>query len=390
MPVIDRIAAVQGEMAHWRHDLHAHPETAFQEHRTADFVAGKLQDFGIDVHRGLAGTGVVGTLKSGSGNRAIGLRADLDALDMDEANDFAHRSTYPGKMHGCGHDGHTVMLLGAARYLAETRRFDGTVHFIFQPAEENEAGGRVMIADGLFQRFPVEAVYGMHNMPGIAVGEMAVRVGPMMASADFFAIRVRGTGAHGAFPHTGIDPILIGAEIVMALQSIVSRNVDPMQAAVVSVTQVHAGHTTNVIPEEIVLSGTTRAFLPEVQDVLERRLTEVAMGIAAAHGATAEVTYDRRYPATINTPDETAEAAAAAAEVVGAGNVHHDLPPVMGAEDFGWMLRERPGSYVWIGNGLESEGGCMIHNPNYDFNDSILPIGASYWARLVERLLKAA
>lgn len=389
MSVIERIAAQAEDLTEWRRHIHAHPETAFEEHETAEFVAARLGDFGISVHRGLGGTGVVGTLKAGTGNRAIGLRADLDALDLTEMNEFAHRSVHDGKMHACGHDGHTVMLLGAARYLAETQGFDGTVHFIFQPAEENEAGGRRMIADGLFERFPVEGVYGMHNMPGIEVGKIAMRAGPMMASADFFFITVTGVGAHGAFPHSGIDPIPIAAEIVLALQSIVSRNADPMLSAVLSVTQFHGGHTNNVIPETVTLSGTTRAFKPEIQDLFERRIAEVAKGIAAAHGARAEVRYDRRYMPTINTPEETEFAAAAAAKVVGEANVLRHLPPVMGAEDFGWMLKERPGCYVWIGNGKE-KGGCMVHNPRYDFNDEILPIGASYWARLVEDLLPAS
>jgi hippurate hydrolase len=387
MSVIEQIAAFHNDMAGWRHHIHAHPETAFQEHKTADFVAEKLASFGIPVHRGLAKTGVVGTLKVGSGNRAIGLRADMDALDLQELNDFAYRSQHAGKMHACGHDGHTTMLLGAARYLAETRNFDGTVHFIFQPAEENEAGGRVMIQEGLFERFPVEAVFGLHNMPGIDVGKVGVRVGPMMASADFFFVTVRGVGAHGAFPHSGIDPIPIGAEIVLALQSIVSRNTDPMQSAVVSVTQINGGFTTNVIPEEVKFCGTTRAFRPEVQDLMERRIREIAEGIAAAHGAKAEVRYDRRYPPTINWADETELAAEAAADVVGLENVLRDIVPVMGAEDFGWMLKERPGSYIWLGNG-KNDGGCMVHNPRYDFNDQILAIGASYWSRLVERSLR--
>ncbi len=389
MPVIERIKAGRDDLMAWRRHIHAHPETAFEEHATAEFVAQHLASFGIAVHRGLAGTGVVGTLKAGTGNRAIGLRADLDALDLTEKNTFEHRSRHEGKMHACGHDGHTVMLLGAARYLAETRNFDGTVHFIFQPAEENEAGGRRMIADGLFERFPVEGVYGMHNMPGIEVGKIAMRAGPMMAAADFFFITVTGVGAHGAFPHSGIDPIPISAEIVLALQSIVSRNADPMVPAVLSVTQLHGGHTNNVIPETVTLSGTTRAFKPELQDLLEKRIREVAEGIAAAHGARAEVRYDRRYMPTINTVDETELAAAAAAVVVGEENVLRHLPPVMGAEDFGWMLKERPGCYVWIGNGKET-GGCMVHNPRYDFNDEILPIGASYWACLVEGILPAA
>ena len=389
MRVIEKIQSEHEEMTQWRHHLHAHPETAFQEHMTADFVAAKLTEWGIKVHRGLATTGVVGTLTAGDGQRAIGLRADMDALDLKELNDFAHRSKHEGKMHGCGHDGHTTMLLGAAKYLAQTRKFNGVVHFIFQPAEENEAGGRVMIEQGLFRQFPVDSVYGMHNMPGIEVGQFAVRSGPMMASADFFFITIHGTGTHGAFPHQGVDPIVVAAELVMALQSIVSRNTDPMEAAVVSVTQINAGHTTNVIPDHVTLAGTTRAFKPQVQDRIEARMRQIVEGLAAAHGVKAEMRYERRYPPTINSEAETEIAAATAAEIVGAPNVLRQLPPVMGAEDFGWMLQERPGSYVWIGNGIEHAGGCMVHNPRYDFNDRILPLGASYFARLVERSLPA-
>ncbi len=389
MGVIDRIKAFHPELTDIRRDLHAHPETAFEEVRTADIVAEKLQSWGLDIHRGLAKTGVVGTLKAGRANRAIGLRADMDALDLIELNEFGHKSRHDGKMHGCGHDGHTVMLLGAAKYLAENRNFDGTVHFIFQPAEENLAGGKVMIDDGLFEKFPVESVYGMHNMPGLEVGKFAVRVGPMMASADMFTVKVRGVGAHGAYPHKGVDTVLVASEMVMALQSIVARNVDPLEPAVISVTMFQSGHTTNVIPEHALLGGTVRAFRPEVQDLLERRMREVLDGVARAHGAEVELDYQRRYPPTINTSDETELAATAAAMVVGADNVVHNMAPSMGAEDFAWMLRERPGSYVWIGNGA-GEGSCMVHNPRYDFNDEVLPIGSSYWVRLVETILKPA
>jgi len=386
MNLIDAIVKRKQALTEWRHDLHMHPETAFEEHRTADFVAEKLQSFGLEVHRGLAKTGVVGTLRAGHGNRAIGLRADMDALDLVEMNDFSHKSTHHGKMHGCGHDGHTIMLLGAAEYLSQSKNFDGIVHFIFQPAEENLAGGKVMVDDGLFEKFNCESVYGMHNMPGVDVGKMAVRVGPMMASADMFWITVKGVGAHGAYPHRGIDPVVVASEIVLALQSIVGRNVDPMHSAVVSVCQFNAGHTTNVIPEEARLAGTTRAFLPEVQDMIEARLRQVVKGVAEAHGASASVEYKRLYPPTINTADETELAARAAGQVVGDANVFRNLAPSMGAEDFAWMLRARPGSYVWIGNGA-GESSCMVHNPRYDFNDDILPIGASYWARLAEMAL---
>ncbi len=386
MKIRPEIESLHSEMTEWRHKIHMHPETAFEEHKTSDFVAEKLSSFGIEVHRGLAKTGVVGTLKSGDGNRAIGLRADMDALDLQEENDFAHRSRIDGKMHGCGHDGHTVMLLGAAKYLAQTRNFNGTVQFIFQPAEENVAGGRVMIQDGLFEKFPVDSVYGMHNMPGHEVGSFAVRTGPIMASADFFNARIIGNGGHGAFPHLATDPVVIASEIVLAWQNIVSRNTDPLQSAVVTVAQINGGHTSNVIPAEVVLTGTTRAFDPAVQDMIENRMRQIATGIAAAHGARAEFTYDRRYAPTINTPEETEAAIAAAVKLVGDARVNKDVTPVMGAEDFSWMLRERPGCYIMIANGA-GEGSCHVHNPNYDFNDEILPLGANYWVELTEQIL---
>jgi amidohydrolase len=386
MKIVPEIEAIHKEMTEWRHTIHMHPETAFEEYKTSDFVAEKLESFGLEVHRGLAKTGVVGTLKSGSGNRAIGLRADMDALDLQELNEFSHRSQIDGKMHGCGHDGHTVMLLGAAKYLSETKKFDGTVHFIFQPAEENVAGGRVMIADGLFEKFPVESVYGMHNMPGFNVGEFAVCKGPIMASADFFEARITGVGGHGAFPHLTVDPIVIASEVISAWQKIVSRNVDPLKSAVVTVGEIHGGNTSNVIPEEVIMSGTTRAFDPAVQDMIEANMKQIIDGICSAYGAKAEFKYDRRYAPTINTPDETDQAIAAAQELVGVDKVNTEVTPVMGAEDFSWMLKERPGCYLMIANGA-GEGSCHVHNPNYDFNDQILPLGASYWSRLTERLL---
>lgn len=389
MGIVPEIAAMADEIATWRRHIHANPETAFQEHATADFVAGKLQSFGCDIHRGLARTGVVGTIKAGRANRAIGLRADLDALDLVELNDFSHRSTKPGKMHGCGHDGHTAMLLGAAKYLAKHRDFDGTVHFIFQPAEENEAGGRVMVQDGLFEKFPVESVFGMHNMPGIPLGTFAIRPGPMMASADMFHIVVRGVGAHGAMPHKGIDPVPVAAEIILAAQTIVGRNVDPLQPAVVTFAHIEAGHTTNVIPETCMMEGTVRAFSVAVQDQIENRLRRLAEGIAHAHGCTIEFRYDRRYPPTINHADETEAAIRAAAAVVGTDKVVTDTPPLMGSEDFAWMLLERPGAYIFLGNG-DGEGSCMVHNPRYDFNDEAAVYGTSYWVRLVQESLKAA
>jgi len=388
MPIINRIAEFHDDMTEWRHDLHAHPETAFEERRTSAFVAAKLREFGLDaVDEGLAGTGVVGTLKGRRpGSRAIGLRADMDALPIAEKNDFAHRSTHDGKMHACGHDGHTTMLLGAARYLAETRNFAGTVHFIFQPAEENEGGGRVMVEQGLFEKFPVEAVYGMHNFPGIPVGKFAVKPGPMMAAFDIFEITVTGRGAHAAMPHEGIDPVVVAAEIVGALQTIASRATDPADAVVVSVTQIHGGDAWNVIPEQVVLRGTTRSFRPEVQESVEPAIRRIAEGIAAAHGARVALRYERRYPPTVNSAAEAEQAARIAAEIAGEANVDRAPVPCMGAEDFAFMLQKKPGAYVWLGNG-DGAGGCMLHNPRYDFNDAILPIGASYWVRLAETVL---
>ena len=389
MPIVNRIADFHADLAAWRHEIHAHPETAFEEKRTAEFVASRLKEFGIEVHRGLAGTGVVGTLKGARpGSRAIALRADMDALHIHERNGHDYVSQNPGKMHACGHDGHTTMLLGAARYLAETRNFAGTVHFIFQPAEENEGGGRVMVQQGLFEKFPVEAVFGMHNWPGMPAGRFALRAGPMMASFDIFEITVKGKGTHAALPHLGIDPIIAAAQIATGLQTIASRNTPPLDAAVVSVTQIHGGDTWNVIPDEVVLRGTTRSFKSELQDAMEAAIRRIAEGVAEAMGASVAVRYERRYPPTVNSPAETEIAAATAAEVVGATNVDRELNPTMGSEDFAFMLQARPGAYLFIGNGPSN--GAGLHNPHYDFNDEILPIGASYWARLVERVLAKA
>jgi hippurate hydrolase len=394
MPIINRIADFHDDMTAWRRDLHRHPETAFEERRTADLVAGKLAEWGIEVHRGLAETGVVGTLHGhkpnggDSGARAIGLRADMDALHIHELNDFDHRSTDDGKMHACGHDGHTAMLLGAARYLAETRNFEGTVHFIFQPAEENEGGGRVMVEQGLFDIFPVEGVYGMHNMPGLATGRVGLRAGSAMASFDIFEITVSGDGTHAAMPHLGNDPIVVAAQIVGALQTIVSRRSDPLDSVVVSITQFHAGDTWNVIPQQVVLRGTARCFKPEVRDRIEAEIEKISAGLCAAYGASLEYRYERRYPALVNSERETGIAARVAAEVLGEDNVRTDAPPLMGSEDFAYLLQERPGCYIWLGNGEHGgPGGCTVHNPNYDFNDEISVLGASYWARLVETTL---
>ncbi len=384
MPIINRIAGFHDDMTAWRRDIHAHPETAFEEHRTADFVAKKLAEFGVDVNRGLAGTGVVGTLQAGTGKRTIGLRADMDALHVHEKNGFAHASKNVGKMHACGHDGHTTMLLGAAKYLAETRNFDGVVHFIFQPAEENEGGGRVMVEQGLFEKFPVDAVYGMHNMPDLEAGRFAIRSGPMMASYDVFEITITGKGAHAAMPHQGVDPVVIAAYIVTALQSIVSRAVNPVDAAVLSVTQIHGGDAWNVIPDDVVLRGTCRCFKPEVQNGLETSIRRIAEGVCAAFGARMTMRYEIRYPALVNDGEATERAARIAEDIVGPPNVNRERQPTMGSEDFAFMLQAKKGAYIFIGNGKGGPDGCMLHNPHYDFNDDILPLGASYWARMVE------
>jgi len=387
MPIINRVAEFHEQMKEWRHDIHAHPEIAFEENRTSDIVARELESFGIEVHRGLAKTGVVGVLKNGDGP-SIGLRADMDALPIHEANEFDHRSKHDGKMHACGHDGHTSMLLGAARYLSETRQFKGTINFIFQPAEEGEGGARVMIEEGLFDKFPCESVYGVHNMPGKDTGTFHLRPGPLMAAYDTFQIRVRGRGCHAAMPHQGVDPIVVASQIVTALQTITSRNMDPIESAVISVTQIHGGDTNNVIPDGVFMEGTTRSFRPEIRDWLEPSMRRVVDGVATALGAEIEFDYLRRYPSTINHVSETAIAAKIAAEVAGDSRVTTDTPPVMGGEDFAFMLEKVPGCYLFIGNG-DGEGACMVHNPNYDFNDEILPVGATYFSRLVETVLAA-
>ncbi len=390
MAVINRIAEFHEEIKGWRRDLHAHPETAFEEVRTSDFVAEKLAEFGIEVHRGLATTGVVGLLdgQSNKSGRAIGLRADMDALHIAELNEFDHRSRHEGKMHACGHDGHTAMLLGAAKYLAETRNFDGRIAFIFQPAEENEGGGRVMVEEGLFEKFPVEAVYGLHNMPGMPVGTVSLREGPAMAAFDIFEIVITGKGAHAAMPQLGIDPIVTGAQIVGALQTVASRRVEPLDPVVVSVTQFHAGDTWNVIPETAVIRGTVRTFKKETQVQIECDIERIARTLCESQGATMTLRYERRYPALVNSPAETGIAAAVAGKVVGDDKVTVGAEQLMGSEDFAYMLEERPGCYIWLGNGTEGgPGGCSVHNPHYDFNDDIAVIGASYWATLVESSL---
>ena len=386
MNIIKELEDLQLEMQNWRRDIHAHPEIAFEEHRTAKIVAEKLKSFGIEVETGIAGTGVVGTLKKGTGNRAIGLRADLDALLINEANEFEHKSKHPGKMHACGHDGHTVMLLGAAKYLAEDGNFDGTVNFIFQPAEENEGGGKAMIEEGLFDKYPVESVYGMHNIPGMPVASFAVKPGPIMAAFDVFNVKIIGKGGHAAMPQTTIDPIIIGTKIIDAYQSIVSRYIDPQEPAVLSVTQFHAGDAYNVIPNDIEIKGCTRCFSPKIQKQLEDQMHQITKSICDAYGATYEFEFEHRYPATINSQEEAEIAGKVAQKVVGEDRVNLSPTPGMGSEDFAYMLQEKPGSYIWIGNG-DGEGSCMVHNPGYDFNDEILPIGATYWVKMAEEIL---
>ena len=386
MNIITAIEQYQNEMATWRRDIHAHPEIAFDEHRTAKIVAQKLESFGIEVETGIAGTGVVGTLKKGRGNRAIGLRADLDALPILETNEFEHRSQHDGLMHACGHDGHTCMLLGAARYLAENDDFEGIVHFIFQPAEENEGGGRAMVEAGLFDKYPVESIFGMHNIPGMPVGTFAIKPGPMMAAFDIFRVKIIGRGGHAAMPQFTIDPIVIGTKIVEAYQSIISRFTDPQEPVVLSVTQFHAGDAYNVIPNDVEISGCTRCFSPKIQERLEKQMQHMATGICSAYGATCEFFYERRYPPLINSEPEAQIAAQVASNIVGADKVNQQPKPAMGSEDFAFMLMEKPGSYIWIGNG-DGEGSCMVHNPGYDFNDEILSLGATYWVRMVEHIL---
>ena len=386
MPVLDGIAALHEEMTAWRRDMHAHPELGFEEHRTAEVVAKKLTGFGIEVHRGIGRTGVVGVLRAGSAAHRIGLRADMDALPIAEANTFAHRSTREGRMHACGHDGHTTMLLGAAKYLAATRNFDGTVHFIFQPAEEGIGGARAMVEDGLFRRFPCDAIFGMHNRPGMPLGAFAVRAGPMMAGGAFFDIDIQGRGSHGARPESGVDTVLVAAHVTTALQSIVARNVRPVDTAVVSVTQIHGGDAYNVIPQTARLSGTVRAFSGEVMTLIGRNMARVAEGTAAAFGATAKTDFRPVFAPLVNDPQEADFAAAICGDIVGAGRVKRDPPLIMASEDFSFMLNEVRGCYINIGNG-DGEGACEVHNPSYDFNDSALPYGASFFARLVERRL---
>jgi hippurate hydrolase len=387
MPIVNRIADLQSEITAWRHDIHAHPELLFDVHRTAALVAEKLKSFGCDqVVTGIGKTGVVGVIRGrkAAGSRTIGLRADMDALPIEEANDLPYKSTVPGKMHACGHDGHSAMLLGAAKYLAETRNFAGTAVVIFQPAEEGGGGGREMVKDGLMERFAIEEVYGMHNYPGLPLGEFALRPGPLMAAADRIMVEIEGVGGHAARPHFSVDTVLVGAQIINQIQSIVSRNVDPLQSAVVSICLFQAGNTDNVIPQTALLRGTARSLVPEVQDLLERRLREMIEGTARIYGAKAKLTYRRDYPVTRNHERQAAFAASVAAEVVGSARVDDNVAPVMGAEDFSFMLNARPGAFIFVGNGASAG----LHHPAYNFNDEAIPFGTSYWVRLVETALR--
>ena len=397
MQLAEGILDIQAEIQAIRRDLHAHPELRYEEHRTAKVVADCLQRWGYAVSTGIGGTGVVGTLKRGTSSRSVGLRADMDALPVQESNQFAHASKHPGKMHACGHDGHTAMLLAAARHLASHPAFDGTLHLIFQPAEEGGAGAKRMIEDGLFERFACDEVYGMHNWPGMAVGQFGLTAGPMMASSNEFHITIEGRSAHAAMPHNGIDPVLVATHLVQALQSILTRNKKPIDAAVLSVTQIEAGEAINVVPDRAMIHGTVRTFSIEVLDLIETRMRELVERLAPAFGATGNLEFIRNYPPTINHPEQTAFARAVAEDIVGEQNVVHPIEPTMGAEDFSFMLLERPGCYLFIGNGMgeHRDGGhgmgpCMLHNSSYDFNDELIPIGASFWARLVQRFLAPA
>jgi hippurate hydrolase len=388
MPIVNSVADLHDEITGWRRDLHAHPELLYDVHRTAASVAEKLKAFGCDeVATGIGRTGVVGVIRgsrqASDAGRVIGLRADMDALPIEEATNAPYKSTNPGKMHACGHDGHTAMLLGAAKYLAETRNFAGTAIVIFQPAEEGGAGAKAMIDDGLLDRFRIEEVYGMHNYPGMPVGKFSIRPGAQMAAADSVTIDIEGVGGHAARPHRGVDPVLVGAQIINQIQSIVARSVDPLEAAVVSICMFQAGTAENVIPQTARLRGTARSLTPQVRDLLETRLRAVVEGTAKAYGAKAKLTYTRGYPVTRNHEQQTVFAASVASQVVGGDRVNVDMPPVMGAEDFSFMLEARPGAFIFLGNG-DSAG---LHHPAYDFNDEAIPVGTSYWVRLVETAL---
>jgi hippurate hydrolase len=384
MPIVPRSLELQGELTGIRRDIHAHPELAYEEHRTSDMVAAKLTEWGLEVHRGLGKTGVVGTLRKGNSPKAVGLRADMDALPMQETNEFDHRSTNTGRMHACGHDGHTTMLLGAAKVMAESRNFEGAVHFIFQPAEEGGGGAKAMIEDGLFQKFPCDAVFAIHNKPGLKLGSIATKPGPLLAAADRWDIRIKGHGGHAAHPYLTRDPIVIGSQVVMALQSIVSRNVDPLDAAVVTVGFMKAGSAYNVIPGEMHIGGTTRTTTVENRAMVERRIREICAGAAAMHGVDISVEHRAGYGPTINDADKAQFAADVAAEVCGEANILRTVKPSMGAEDFSYMLNAVPGAMVWLGNGMTEQG---LHNPGYDFNDQAIPFGVSFFVRAAERFL---
>jgi len=393
MNVIESILADAPTIAAVRRDLHAHPELCFQEQRTSDVVAEKLTEWGIPIHRGLGTTGIVAVIQNGTSNRAVGLRADMDALPMTEHNTFAHASQYPGRMHACGHDGHTAMLLAAAKHLSKHRNFDGTVYLIFQPAEEGGGGAREMMKDGLFERFPMEAVFGAHNWPGMAAGQFALKSGPAFASSNEFHITIRGKGAHAAMPHNGIDPVPVACQMVQAFQTIITRNKRPIDAGVISVTMIHTGEATNVVPDSCVIQGTVRTFTLEVLDLIEHRMREIAQHTSAAFGTEVEFQFKRNYPPTINHAAETQFARSVMEAMVGAENVH-EFEPTMGAEDFSFFLQERPGCYFLIGNGDGTHragghglGPCMLHNPSYDFNDDLIPLGATLWVRLAEAWL---
>ena len=394
MKIIDSITTQAASIAQVRRQIHANPELCFKEVQTADLVAAKLTEWGIPIHRGMGTTGVDGIIKHGTSDRAIGLRADMDALPMQEYNTFAHASKNAGKMHACGHDGHTAMLLAAAQHFSTQRNFDGTVYVIFQPAEEGGGGAREMIKDGLFDKFPMQAVFGMHNWPGMAVGKFAVSPGPVMASSNEFKIVIHGKGGHAALPHNSLDPVPVACQMVQAFQTIISRNKKPIDAGVISVTMIHAGEATNVIPDSVEIQGTVRTFTIEVLDMIEQRMREIAEHTSAAYGVTCDFEFERNYPPTINSNAEALFAAKIMGDIVGADNVL-EQEPTMGAEDFAYMLMAKPGAYCFIANGEGDHreighggGPCMLHNPSYDFNDDLIPLGATYWVRLVEEWLK--
>ena len=393
MRMIESILADAAAIAAVRRDIHAHPELCFKEQRTSDVIAQQLTDWGIPIHRGMGTTGIVAILKNGTSDRAVGLRADIDALPMTEHNTFAHASKHPGKMHACGHDGHTAMLLGAAKHLAKHRNYDGTVYLVFQPAEEGGGGAREMIKDGLFEKFPMEAIFGAHNWPGMAVGQFALKNGPAFASSNEFKITIHGKGSHAAMPHNGIDPVPIACQLVQAFQTIISRNKRPIDAGVISVTMIHTGEATNVVPDSCEIQGTVRTFTLEVLDLIETRMKEITENLCAAFGATVEFAFKRNYPPTINHPAETEFTRKVMGDLVGPENVQ-EFEPTMGAEDFSFFLLAKPGCYFLIGNGDGShrEGGhgmgpCMLHNPSYDFNDDLIPLGATLWVNMAERWL---